>query len=358
MFKRRLLSVLTLILVGWFLLSQATQTPRYHVKSFIFGTMVDIHIVDKEETEARALADHVLADFRLLHDQWHAWKAQGNGQLSRLQQINQAIANQQAIQLETEEQQLFESLNQLSQASNGLFNPAIGQLINYWGFQSDQFDPIEIDPVKVSHLFAKRASLTDLQVTGTELRSNNPAVSLDLGGYAKGYALDRAIDYFARNGVKNALVNIGGNIKVLGKNDDQPWQVGIQHPRQANAMASLALPSGWAVGTSGDYQRYFMHDGQRYCHLIDPRTGYPVQHTQSVTVLIAPNHPLGTNGVLSDVLSKPLFIGKGAEKQALAKKLSLENFLIVDADGKIQVSKGMQSQLQWLIEGASIAVLD
>ena len=84
------------------------------------------------------------------------------------------------------------------------------------------------------------------------------------------------------------LINIGGNIIALGQHGNKPWRVGIQHPRLPTAIATLDLPDGWAIGTSGDYQRYFMLNGNRYCHIIDPRTGYPSQHTQEVTVLVPP----------------------------------------------------------------------
>ena len=116
--------------------------------------------------------------------------------------------------------------------------------------------------------------------------STNPAVQLDLGGYAKGYALDVAAAILQAHGVKNALVNIGGNVIALGTHGDRPWRVGIQHPRKPGTLATLDLHDGEAIGTSGDYQRYFELDGKRYCHLIDPRTGHPAHGMQSVTVLI------------------------------------------------------------------------
>ena len=88
-----------------------------------------------------------------------------------------------------------------------------------------------------------------------------------------------------KQGIRNALINIGGNILALGQHGDRPWRVGIQHPRKSGALATLDLHDGEAIGTSGDYQRYFMVGNVRYCHLIDPRSGYPVQGVQAVTIL-------------------------------------------------------------------------
>ena len=102
--------------------------------------------------------------------------------------------------------------------------------------------------------------------------------------------------------------------------------MGIQDPRGSQAIAKLDLPDGWAIGTSGDYQRYFINDGIRYCHLIHPFTGFPIQNVYSVTVLIEPAKNAGT---LSDVLSKPLFIGKKEDREALAKKLNIHHYIII-----------------------------
>ena len=110
-------------------------------------------------------------------------------------------------------------------------------------------------------------------------------MQLDLGGYAKGYALDRAAELLRKQGIHNALINIGGNVLALGQHGNRPWRVGIQHPRKPGALATLELHDGEAIGTSGDYQRYFMLGKVRYCHLIDPRSGYPMQGVQAVTVL-------------------------------------------------------------------------
>ena len=112
-------------------------------------------------------------------------------------------------------------------------------------------------------------------------------------------------------------------------------------------MATLDLPDGWAIGTSGDYQRYFEQDGKRYCHIIDPRTGYPVQGTQAVTVLIPP----GPNaGVLSDVTSKPIFLSAPDMRENAAKKMGVAHYLLVNSQGEVTLSAAMNSRIHWLIE--------
>ncbi len=146
-----------------------------------------------------------------------------------------------------------------------------------------------------------------------------------------------------REGVKNALINIGGNIMALGSKGGQPWKVGIQHPRRAGALAMLELHDGEAIGTSGDYQRFFEFDGKRYCHLIDPRTGWPANQAQAVTVIVSGPHA----GTLSDVASKPLFIAGPADWRRLADKMGIGMALFIAADGKRETTTAMAPRLIW-----------
>jgi thiamine biosynthesis lipoprotein len=237
----------------------------------------------------------------------------------------------------------------LSAKTNGLFNPAIGHLIGIWGFQKDEFSAVNIDDEEIRALVKSNPSMGDIVLKNNVAYSKNSAVKLDLGGYAKGYALDLAATYLRKEHVNNALINIGGNIIAIGKHGEKAWRVGIQHPRMPTAIATIDLPNGWAVGTSGDYQRYFMLNGKRYCHIIDPRTGYPSQHTQSVTVLVPPQ-PLNQTqaGVLSDVASKPIFIESTQNRGKAAEILGIQNFMVIDDNANIFVSNSFIKKLNWL----------
>ncbi len=166
-------------------------------------------------------------------------------------------------------------------------------------------------------------------------------MQLDLGGYAKGYALDRAAAILRQQGIQHALINIGGNVLAMGQHGDRPWRVGIQHPRQAGALATLALQDGEAIGTSGDYQRYFLRDNVRYCHLIDPRSGYPMQGVEAVTIL---THGARA-GVLSDAASKPLFLAGVAGWQIAAQRMQLPEALLIDGTGHVHATDAMRKRL-------------
>ena len=140
------------------------------------------------------------------------------------------------------------------------------------------------------------------------------------------------------------MINIGGNVMALGDKNGEHWKVGIQHPRQPGPLATVELLDGEAIGTSGDYQRFFELNGKRYCHVLDPRSGEPVTHTQAVTVLVSPRPAAGT---LSDVASKPLFIA-GPEWPAAARKMGVDQVLRIDSGGRVQVSGKLKARLEFV----------
>ncbi len=198
----------------------------------------------------------MLARFDELHRTLHAW------QPSDLSRLNTALARGERAPVTPELAAMLRDAQALSIQSNDLFNPAIGGLIALWGFHADAPQSRVPDAAAIAEWVNKQPRMADLAIENGAASSANPAVQLDLGGYAKGRALDDAVAILKTHGVKNALVNIGGNVIALGAHGDRPWRVGIQHPRQPGTLATLDLHDGEAVGTSGDYQRYFEIGGK------------------------------------------------------------------------------------------------
>jgi len=334
---------------SFFLAGCTKSEPLYNTQSYIFGTLVDITIYGETEVKAQKISNQIFQDFQMLHVRLHAWKP------SELKTLNASFAKGKIpVNISPDIADIIAEATKFSIQSKGAFNPSIGSLIEAWGFHQDEFKPIKIDEIKIKSLVQTNPQMTDIVIENGKAFSKNPAVQLDLGGYAKGYALDLAIKYLRAQGVKNALVNIGGNIIALGKHGENPWRVGIQHPRKPNAIATLQLESGWAIGTSGDYQRYFELDGKRYCHIINPATGYPAQGAQAVTVLISPQNNAGT---LSDVASKPIFIAHSNARSEAAKAMNIENFLVIESENKILVSPAMSKRITWLDKDAAKHVI-
>lgn len=352
-----IIALVASLVFGAYLLSR--EEPLYHTQSYVFGTLVDISIYGENEERARSLSNQILQNFQSLHNRLHAWKPIAEGKPSELGQLNKTFErNRMLTNISPDLAAMLADAKMLSVKSHGLFNPAIGHLIGTWGFQRDEFSAVDINDRRIKTLVKASPSMSDIVLENNTAYSKNSSVKLDLGGYAKGYALDLASQYLRKQHVNNALINIGGNIIAIGKHGDKPWRVGIQHPRAPTAIATIDLPDGWAVGTSGDYQRYFMLNGKRYCHIIDPRTGYPAQHTQSVTVLAPPqpaNQPQA--GVLSDVTSKPIFIESPQNRSKAARELGIDNFMVIDDKANIFVSTNMVPKLNWLNPNVKFATL-
>ena len=328
----------------WFpvllLLLSACSKPAttYQEQAYVFGTLVEISIVGESDARAQLATRAVLQEFQRLHNLLHAWKP------SELSALNAAIAQEKSLTVTAELFSILQNATQLSEQSGGLFNPAIGGLIQTWGFQADEFKAVLPDQNRVQKLVAAHPQMSDLIFgAGNKISSRNSAVQLDLGGYAKGYALDRAADILKQQGIHNALINIGGNVLALGKHGDREWRVGIQHPRKPGPLATLTLHDGDAIGTSGDYQRFFEINGQRYCHLIDPRDGYPVRGVQAVTILTHGK----TAGLLSDASSKPLFIAGVAGWRAAAQQMDIGEALLIDSRGVVHLTTAMQNRLEF-----------
>ena len=334
----RLLFILAALLALPALTACRPAPPLVQQEAFVFGTRVEVIVAGQPEAEARAATGAVLREFDRLHRSYHAW------QPSELSTLNAALAAGKSAEVSEELAAWLREAQALSAAGDGLFDPGIGRLIALWGFQNDEYPAQLPNPAALAAWRATPAGIADLRLDERRVSSRSPQVAIDFGGYLKGVALDRAAAILRAHGVGNALINIGGNVMALGRKNGEPWRVGIQHPRQPGALATLELADGEAVGTSGDYQRYFEVGGQRYSHLIDPRSGKPAQHTRALTVLI----PGGAQaGMRSDALSKPLFIA-GASWPALAERLGVTHVLRVDADGRLEISAALNARLKFV----------
>jgi thiamine biosynthesis lipoprotein len=319
------------------------ELPTYEEQGYVFGTLVEVSVYGEDEGKAKKAVVSVMQEFQRMHDLLHAWKP------SALSDLNAAFAVGESREVTPEVASMLKDAAQLSAQSDGLFNPSIGGLIKLWGFHADEFKAVLPDEKQVARLVAAKPQMSDLVFSpafegkGEVVASRNKAVFIDLGGYAKGVALDRASELLRQQGIHNALINIGGNVLAMGQHGDRPWRIGVQHPRKPGPIATMELHDGEAIGTSGDYQRYFEVGGKRYCHLIDPRTGQPAQGVQAVTIL---THGLRA-GTLSDGPSKPLFIaGKEGWRDA-ARKMNLTEALLIDSEGIVHLTAAMQKRLEF-----------
>lgn len=332
---------LLLLLITGFLLSSCSKPELIHTtQSYVFGTEINVTIYGEQEEDAAAIASEIIRNFQDLHNRLHAWRS------SEIRALNHAFKNDHLpTRIKPDLASIISDATSYSIQSKGAFNPAIGQLINAWGFHHDDVKPVKVSESTIQKLVKSNPQMVDIVIKNGKISSSNPHVRLDLDEYIKGYALDSSLVFLREHGVKNALINIGGNKIALGKRGEKPWRVNIQDPRKPTAIAKLDLESGWAISTSGDNQRYFELKGKRYNHIIDPTTGYPAQNAQAVTVLIPPQINAGT---LSQVATIPIFIATAQQRMQAAKDMGVENYLVIESNDKIFISSAMAKHVVWV----------
>lgn len=194
-----------------------------------------------------------------------------------------ASAGIEAIELDEETAKLIDYAAVLHQQSDGLFDITSGILRRAWDFKSQSLPASQ----QLEELLPK-IGWEKVQWNSPEIYLPHAGMEIDFGGYVKEYTADVVADFCLENGIHHGLINLGGDIHVLGPHPDgSPWRVGIQHPRQINkAIASVDIPQG-AIATSGDYERFMVINGIRYSHLLNPFTGQSIQPRYASVSIIA-----------------------------------------------------------------------
>jgi thiamine biosynthesis lipoprotein len=334
-----ILIIITLFLTG------CNRNQLYEEQLFVFGTIVSISIWGVPTEKARAAVNVIANDLQTMHRHWHAWQA------SPVTRLNQAFTTGQRW---TVEESSLMPLLQLSkrfyQQTDGLFNPAIGKLIELWGFHQEEIPTTPPpSPTEVAQLVALKPTMNDVIIDGKEVFSRNPAVQLDFGAIAKGYAVDLATDKLRQLGIENAIVNAGGNLKAIGQKGDKPWRIGIRHPRGEGVLAAIAVSGEESVITSGDYERFREYNGKRYSHIIDPRTGNSAEGLTSVTVL-------DKSGAKADAASTALVIAEWQNWYRIARQMELKYVMLVDTAGTVFMTPAMAERVQFQQDKPKIVI--
>ncbi|TNF37841.1 MAG: FAD:protein FMN transferase [Gammaproteobacteria bacterium] len=321
------------------------KAKEFHHSTLKFGTIIDITLYDVDEKLAETAFATLDQDFEYMHSAWSPWEP---GSLSRL---NVLIPTGGKFSVGPAVLPLIEQSMALSEKTDRLFNPAIGNLINLWQMHKHEDPDIQPPaPDKIAELVEQNPHMSDLKFDGIKMYSTNPAVQLSFGAFAKGYAIDLSMDYLKKLGVKHAIINTGGDLKAIGRHGDRPWRIGIRHPRQEGVIASIETDGEEAVFTSGDYERFYIYEDKRYHHILDPRTGYPAQGTQSVTVI---HHDSG----LADAAATALFIAGPDHWYQMAQNLGLKQVMLIDDQGRIHLSPQMKQRIQFKNEQDATIIL-
>ncbi|MDX8409685.1 MAG: FAD:protein FMN transferase [Mariprofundales bacterium] len=313
-----------LIVLGLLLAACHPADPLLTQTRYMMGTLVEFSIygVDKAQADAAIVAAaaamaQVEAQFTVSHDSPVTRFNQGKGALPA--EVGAVLAQAEMIRHQ----------------SGGAFHPALGGVEALWGFSGQGHAPHLPTAAAIARALPPAACVRKVKGKWQLL---DLRCRLEFGAIAKGYAIDRGIAVLKAHHIANAIINAGGDMRILGSHGDRPWRIGVRHPRQADAVvATLALRGDISVVTSGDYERFFIEKGVRYHHILDPVTGYPAQRAISATVV-------ADNATQADGWSTALFV-LGAKGLPLLAKHGMAG-MVVDADGKVHQTAGMK---RWLI---------
>lgn len=330
----RLYRYLIILLIVIAALGCSPTATDHKQQLYVFGTLVSISAYSADKQAFEQAVDAVDASFQRMHRDWHSWKGEG-----ALVQLNRAIAGGEMHKVDPFLLPLIEQAKLYSEQSLGLFNPAIGHLIALWGFHSDE--PPSGEPPsreEISPHLQDAPAMADLLISGNSVSSRNPRVNIDLGAFAKGYALQLAIKQLASHGITNTIVNAGGDLCVAGKHGERPWRIGIRHPQGKGVIASMEAADGECMLTSGNYERYREYQQVRYAHIIDPRSGYPVEHIASATVV-------ARNGALADAAATALSVAGPLQWLEISQNMGLQQVMLVDEKGRIYLTPKMRQRV-------------
>jgi len=327
--RRRLIwpAILLLALAAALWWRPAAEAPPR--SRLLMGTLVEIRVLAPDSAATRSAIDAAFAEMARIEALMSPHLPTSD--------VSRLAAPVPPTDLAPETLDVIQAGIAIAEESGGAFDLGLGRLVALWGFA-------EGTP-KVPSEAEIAAALDgvgpgDVTLVNGTVHKSQPDLQLDLGAIAKGYAVDRAAVVLQKAGIESATINAGGDIRLLGDRDGQPWRIGIQHPRQADAVLATLQLGDVAVVTSGDYERGFSRDGIRYHHLLDPRTGQPARGCQSVTV-VAPS------AMQADALATAAFVLGPQAGLALLERLPGIDGLIVAADGATGSTSGLQGKLTW-----------
>lgn len=323
-----LLALVGLIALAFLFLFLSQPGAPVVRREYLLGTLVEIRAWGHGADDAITAAFQEIARIDRL---------MGRHKGGELERVNQE-AHGRPVRVSAELFALLEEAGKYKELTSGKFDITLGKLIDLWGFgDNDEREPEHPPPqTEIEALLHDRWLKLDGENRTVEL---GPSAELDLGGIAKGYAVDRAIAVLKEHGVEAALVNAGGDIRVYGGRPGflhrRPFRIAIQHPRAEDKILGVVELSDKAIATSGDYERYFIHNGVRYHHILDPDIGRPAQGCISVTVIA----PTATE---ADALATGVFVLGPERGLKLLNELPEAEGIIVDPEGKIYKSAGLQ----------------
>ncbi len=316
-YKAGLILIAVLIFYGFIVACSKQNT--FSETRFLLGTDVEIKVIAKNKPAAQRAINTAFSEIEGIEKITSSF-IEGN----ELALLNKAGSSGNCELFNIIDESLY-----FSRLTNGAFDITVSPLIKLWGFKIGKHKvPTDSEIKEILKIVGYQRIILDYKNKKVYLNKSR----IDLGGIAKGYAIDNAIKVLKTSGIKKGLVNAGGDIRFIG---DKTWSIGIQHPRMRSKLVKKIKLKNRAIVTSGDYERYFVENNKRYHHIINPVTGYPATECVSITVI-------ANDALSADALATGLFVLGVTRGMRLIESLKDTEAIIIDSDGNIFTSEGIK----------------
>lgn len=335
---RRNLLLTTLLFLSLLLLSGCADKRLYRRASFYMGTTAEFNVptdmMSASELGIEKVYDIAEQEVSRLDDMLSIFNF--SSEVSKINSDNKKGA----VAVSPELFRLIKRAEEYFTLTEGAFDITVGPLTEVWGFGPEREIPPDVKKVAeaMQHVGFDKISLDD---KNQALHFKDPGVMLDFGGVAKGYAVDSVVQIFKRHNIKNALINIGGELYCLGSRmDGRVWTIGVKDPKNKDKVLTILNIRDKAIATSGNYENFYISSDKRYGHIIDPRSGFTVANSlASVTIL-------ADDCTTADALATAIFVLGESEGLGLIEKLSGIECLLVTSDSRILMSSGMEKYIK------------
>jgi thiamine biosynthesis lipoprotein len=316
------------------------QISEYQSEEFLMDTLVSISTYGTDTDFLKQASEKAFSEIRRIADLTNRFPEPGTiaSQTSDVVRINE-MAGIKAVVVDEDVFRMLELAQEYNRLTEGAFDITIGPVMDLWGFgRKTQKIPTPEELQKVLALVDSRKLILNEKTYSAFL--SQKGMSLDLGAMAKGYAVEKAVQILKEQGIDQAMVNAGGNIRVLGQKEEKKlWKVGIRDPRNVSALVGILSLQDESAVTSGDYNRSVQINGETFHHIISSQTGYPATHNMSVTVITQ-------DSFKADLLSTVLFLLPPQKAYDLGSSLADTEVVIVTTDKRILYTPGLQGRIE------------
>nr|WP_274607551.1 FAD:protein FMN transferase [Thiococcus pfennigii] len=309
-----------------------------------FGTSAELHLVGVEKAAAEALGAQVRDDFEFMGQHWRATAPAG------LARVNAALAAGEPVIAPPSILPLVRLAERYAGRSGGLLDLANGGLVALWGLHAPAASGgPPPGAAEIRRWLEAEPTMSDLVIDGLELASDNPAVQLDLEPIAAGYGIDVTIAYLRAQGVNNALLRVGNDLRAIGDRAGRPWRVAVPRPSGSGVYGFLAVSGDEAVATVGIYEQAILRGGKVYHGVLDPRTGWPADGALAVTVA-------HSEAATAAAAARALFIAGPGRWPQVAAAMDIDQALFFDRGGGAQMTPTMAERLARLDETTAVRI--